>query len=81
VADHQKLCHNYTTIRIECATADGRKVEATGEYFECDKDIGFFCRNIELDGRKCSDYKFRLRCSATDKRGKTSLLFNKIQTE
>ena len=77
VADHQKLCDNHTTLRIECSTADGNNVQTTGEYSECDKDIGFFCRNIELDGTTCSDYKFRLRCSATDKIGKASILYTR----
>jgi hypothetical protein len=76
VADHQKLCHNHTTIRIKCATTDDKEVETTGEHFECDKDLGFFCRNIELDGTTCSNYKFRLRCSATDKIGKALILYN-----
>lgn len=70
VANHKELCHNYTTIRVECSTADGKKAETTGEYFDCEKDLGFVCRNIEQDGTTCSDYKFRLKCSTKDKIGK-----------
>ena len=70
VADHEKLCNNYTTLRIECNTTDGEKAETTGELFDCDKDLGFVCKNIEQDSTTCSNYKFRLRCSATKKIGK-----------
>ena len=77
MADHQRLCNNHTSIRIECKTADGNEAETTGEVFECHKDNGFTCRNIDQDGKTCSDYKFRLRCSS-EKTGNTCLYFMKM---
>lgn len=80
LADHRKLCNNYTSIRIECTTSDGKNAETTGENFECDINLGFVCRNIEQEEgvKKCSDYRFRLRCSKTDKLGKMLMILKSV---
>ena len=75
VADPERLCSNYSTTGIECRTADGNKAASLNEHFECEKDIGFFCRNADQDeiGKTCGDYKFKLQCSKLEKRGEALL--------
>lgn len=67
--DLKKMCGGYSSLDIECKTADGENAVSTEENFDCSNDVGFVCRNNEQDNVKCSNYKFRLKCSVTEKAG------------
>ena len=71
-ASIDRVCENLTITEIECLTSDGKNPKSSGQTFTCNKDIGFYCRNIEQSGsgRICGDYKFRLRCSTTKLQGR-----------